>query len=452
MKNKLTQRLTTSITLSPQLQQVLKFLQLSNEDFVDELSRELRENPLVEIEEKNENIIPEECIQRTIIAEREYSRFKAYNFESIEILDHVAKECSLQDHLANQINELKLDPITRNIMILISYYLDRDGFRVITEQEIADFCNVSVDKVFESIEKFKLLDPIGVGAKDAVESLLWQLEALGFSVDSLPCKLLTEYRDYIQKGRLDMLVKKFNLTFDQVQEALRIIRHLNPRPGLQFDSDIVVPVKPDLKVEIVGYDVKVELVKTRLPKVKLNRTYLNNCSNKETLRIFREHYRSAQQLIKAQSQRENSLLRIAKAIVEEQKEFFLSFGSSCLKALTLKDIGAKLNLHESTVSRATTNKYIETPFGVFELKSFFVNKVNDLNNDTSSERVKRALLEVVGSEEKDNPLNDSEIANALFLKYGIRIARRTVAKYREILKIPAVGQRKFLSERQIRLS
>ncbi len=449
MKNKLVQQLSTSVSITPQLQQILKLLQLNNLDLVDEIIRELSENPLVEFEEKTE-YLPVEELEKNLQIEKEYARFKRENFESLESIENFSQTKSLQEYLFEQISELNVSEQFKEVLRVATYYLNRNGFREISDTELASICNLPVETVKEALEYFKSFDPVGVGARDAIESLCWQLSAMGLNSDSIPVRILTEFKELLVRGRFDLISKKLGVEEEKVFEAIKIIRNLNPKPGLQFDNEFVLHVQPDLRVEIVGDSLRVELVKTKLPKIKFKKEYVDNCNDKELARIFREKIRLAQNLTKACKQRESSLLRIAQTICEEQRQFLISKGAESLKPLTLKDIATKLNLHESTVSRATNNKFIETPFGIFELKRFFVNRINE-ENSASSDKVKTLILEIVNTEDKENPYNDAEIANILNQKFKINIARRTVAKYRENLKIPSAVHRRQLAERRFSL-
>lgn len=448
MKQKLTQKLQTTITITPQLQQILRFLQLNNQEFVDEIIRELEENPIVEElgpDERNSPLNPEHYD----IYEKEYFKFKMQNFEPYDALQSVSRDKTLVEYALEQLVELNVDPETREILAYAIYHLSRDGFRTCSDDEISAALGYNVEKVQRALAHFKAFDPIGIGARDAIECLLWQLEALGFDSQTLPARLLTDHRDMLLRGRLDLIARKESVSLEAVHEAIKLLRKLNPRPGIQFDNDYVTTVTPDLRLEIVDSDLRVELSKTKLPSVKLRTDYLKNCPDKQFSKILKEQFRTVKNLTKAVDQRESNLVRIAKAIVEKQRDYFLSYGQSDLKPMTLKDIADELNLHESTVSRATSNKYIETPFGIFELKAFFTNRISPADNDLSAERVKRLLVQLIENEDKNNPLSDADIASLMLSRYQIKVARRTVAKYRESLKIPSANYRKFFSTTQV---
>ncbi|MCX7953343.1 MAG: RNA polymerase factor sigma-54 [Deltaproteobacteria bacterium] len=445
MKTKLSQKLVTSITVTPQLQQVLKFLQMSNSELMEEILKEFEENPVVEILEDEREMTEHDLDGKLEQVEKEYFRFKRQNFEQIDSLEGVSKEVSLVEYIISQINELRTDSRTKEILIFLAHHLNRDGFRAISDAEAAKVLNVGLEEVQKAILLFKNIDPVGIGAMNAIESLIWQLEAMGFNETALPVKLITDFKDFLQRGRLDIISKKYGYTMDQLYEALKILRKLNPRPGLQYDNDYVAPVTVDLTLRIEDTKLIVDLARANIPKIKVKKEYLK-CGDKVFEKTAREHFRNVKFLHKAVTQRENSLLKIAKVIVDEQRDFFLSYGAANLKPLALKDVATKLNIHESTVSRATSNKFIETPFGVFELKYFFVNKLNDNNANASSEKVKRIILELINSENKDSPLNDADLANIINERFGIKVARRTIAKYREALKIPSASHRKFFDD------
>lgn len=448
MKQKLTQRLQTTITITPQLQQILRFLQLNNQELVDEILKELEENPVVEEvgpDNRNSPLNPDQYETY----EREYFNFKKNNFEPFDALQSISHTKTLVEHALEQLSELSVNFEEREILTYAIYHLSRDGFRTCSDDDIAQALGYELDRVQKALLLLKNLDPVGIGARNAVECLLWQLESLGFEASSLPARLLTDHRDSLQRGRLDLIAKKEGVSVDSVQEAIKLIRKLNPKPGLTFDDDYVTPAIPDLKLEIVESELRVELTRAKIPRIKIKTEYLKNCPDKQFSKLLREQIRSVKTISKAIDQRESNLLRVAKAIVEKQREYFLSFGKADLKPMTLKDIASELNLHESTVSRATTDKFIETPFGVFELKAFFTNRINSTDDDLSAERVKRLIAEIVDCEDKLNPLSDSDIAALMLSKYQIKIARRTVAKYRESLRIPSANYRKFFSTTQV---
>ena len=439
LKNKLLIKPTVSVAITPQLQQILKFLQLNNLDFVEELKKTLEDNPLVELEEQE--------------MEEDTEIYQYYNFYPHQSfggsdstywnVDNFSQSKTLEESLEEQISFFRLDSKTREVLTWIVWNLDDNGFFTGSAEEICAKFNISEDE-FESIRLLaKNLEPCGVGAKDFIECLLWQLEARGFARSSLPALLLTDYFDAVLKGRFELIEKKLNVSSTDIKNALKIIRSLNPKPANQYKDSIQPGLPVDLILEIRDQKFIVSLNKHYIPRIKIKSQFDQGC-DPAFAKVIKNLTNAVKAIKKVKDQRESSLVRVAQQIVDEQKEFFQSQGLAPLKPLTLKQVAEKLGLHESTVSRATANKFLATPFGVFELKKFFSSKVN--SDEISSEYLKRLVQEVILEEDKLNPLSDLEIANVIQERFGIKIARRTVAKYREALKIAPAHQRKYFHQ------
>lgn len=469
MKNRLglTQNLSQSLQITPQLQLALRILQLNKGELLEKIKDELTDNPLLEMtgdiidsassdkftdiwsigendlnkEQKEYEALPFNFDNNKTTAKSIYSK-EDNNDDLIENLDTV--EISLDEYLLEQIKSVKMSVLERKILEYLIGNLDSSGFLVLSYEEICSKINCSCSDLEKAIETLKGLDPAGIGARDATESLLFQLERQDCR-NKLEGKILTIYQKETSTERFEVIAKKENVSIQEVHSALNVIRSLNPFPGNRFLKEETRYTTPDIYIYKSGDEYQVMLNDEGIPSISLNPIYTSpgHKYNDKLLakdNFFKEKYRSALWLMRCINQRRETILKVSKKIVEHQSAF-LDYGLNKIKPLTMKDIATELNIHESTVSRVSSNKYALTPQGIFELKFFFKNSLQTDDGLVSSTSLKEKIKNLIAEENTVCPLSDLHISDILN-KQNIQIARRTVAKYREELGIPTSSVRK----------
>ncbi len=479
-----------SLVMTPQLQQAIKLLQLTNIEINEFIGQEIERNPLLELADPskpergdgkleevgsennsetfdtatlaNKDNLPDTNDEPLDINYNEYleehttsnsdsnydqsstwnlSSNKASNYDFNDSLEQtIENQVSLTDHLLEQLNADIPDPGERLIGYHIIHMLDPSGYFKSEISSVSDLIGCEETKVIQVLKRLKKFDPVGVFAKDLQECLTLQLiEKNRF--DPIIKKLI-ENLDLLAKHDQKSLLKECNVSLEELLEMIEEIKSLNPKPGDLFNNDIAQTVVPDVFVKKNNdFDWTVELNTENLPKVLVNRKYSSLVNNKNSSDIdktyINDQLNSANWLVKSLEQRAQTILKVATEIVKQQNNFF-SQGIKYLKPLTLKDIAEKIEMHESTVSRVTANKYLESPRGVFQMKYFFTTSISTScgESNLSSETVKVRIKELVNEEEPDDILSDDKIVEIL-IKEDIDIARRTIAKYRESMNIPS---------------
>jgi RNA polymerase sigma-54 factor len=354
---------------------------------------------------------------------------------------------SLSDHLSWQLSLQTDDPATRDIGEAIIGNLDDDGYLVASLDELAAMGPWPVDEVERVLRMVQGFDPIGVAARDLQESLLLQLRHLG--LDNSPAeRIVTEHLRALQNHQIPEISRKLAMPIEELKTHIEIIRHLDPKPGSRFNPAQSQYVTPDVFVEKIDDEYVVWLNEDGLPQMRISPTYrrlLDKDANhgEETRAYVRDKFNAARWLIKSVQQRQNTIYKVARSIVNFQREF-LDHGIEHLRPLVLRDVANDIGMHESTVSRVVTNKYMHTPQGVFEMKYFFHSGISSSYGESvSSVTIKQRIKKIIESEDPRKPLSDSKIVSIL-QREGLVLARRTIAKYREELKIPTSNQRKVL--------
>jgi RNA polymerase sigma-54 factor len=476
-------RLSQSLVMTPQLQQAIKLLQLSQLELVASVQAELEQNPVLEevaegdddplhdnVEEAAAEAIPEQTTEQEAhsgdgameaaadkLADIDWQSYaEAYpqtsyagsgggeeerrSFEAT-----ATKRESLQDHLTWQ---LQLSTMPEEDQLAASWVignLDDNGFLQSPADEIARQSGAPIERVEAAIARIQRLDPPGIAARDLRESLLLQLDALHIK-DPLVRVLVSEHLQPLQKREFKALMRDTGATIEAIAAAAHVIGNLEPRPGRAFGGEEPIYIVPDIYVHKIGDDYHVVLNEDGLPKLKLNALYRDVLAKsrdvaKDTREYVQERVRSALWLIKSIHQRQRTIYKVMESIVRFQREFF-DRGIAYLKPLNLRDVADDIGMHESTVSRVTTNKYCHTPQGIFELKYFFNSSINRVDGDAiASESVKERIRKLVATEDPRNPLSDQRIAEIL-KSTNIDIARRTVTKYREAMNILSSTQRR----------
>ena len=479
MKQTLQLKLSQHLTLTPQLQQSIRLLQLSTLELNQELEKFLAENPLLEredattdpspaptrlngeaaapMEEPAENPQHEASPPDTFSAEIDWIGDAAPGAgardegEESDFPQLAAESPNLREHLLNQLSLTKLEPRDRSLVTLLIEALDEDGYLAQPMEELSQLLpqefEIEPEELQIALKHLQNLDPTGVGARNCAESLELQLLALPAST---PCRALAlavvrEHLSLLAARDFARLKKILQCKDEELRQAQRLIQSLNPRPGAAFAQLETRYVVPDVVVKKIKNVWVASLNPDAMPKLRINRMYadiLQNTRNQSGGQLSHQ-LQEARWLIKNVQQRFETILRVSQAIVDRQRHFF-EHGEVAMRPLVLREIADTLSLHESTVSRVTTQKFMFTPRGIFELKYFFGSHVATETGGACSATAIRALIkQFVAAEDAKKPLSDSKISEILG-QQGIVVARRTIAKYRESLNIPPVSLRKSL--------
>ena len=477
-------KLTQQLVMTPQLQQAIKLLQLSRLELVTNIQQELEQNPVLEEDFADLEELPEELSSEQEIAdeapserstdletpEREVS--DADKIADVEWLDYLdsnpqtglsvirdddrpsidattTRRPTLQEHLQWQMQLSSFSEDEKLAAAWILGNLDDDGYLQATVEELVRQSGADEATIESSLTKIQALDPAGVAARDLRESLLLQLDALRI-VDPLVRNLVENQLDRLQNRDFRGIAREMGVSIEEAAAAANVIANLDPRPARAFGGDEPIYITPDIYVYKIADDFHVVLNEDGLPKLKINRLYRDVLARRrdverETRAYVQEKIRSAQWLIKSIHQRQRTIYKVMTSIVRYQREFFEK-GVAYLKPLNLRDVADDIEMHESTVSRVTTNKYVQTPHGVFELKFFFNSSIKAGHGDSiASESVKEKIRALISGEDTKKPFSDQKIAELLLKREEITIARRTVTKYREAMRILSSTRRREFS-------
>ncbi len=472
-------KLSQQLVMTPQLQQAIKLLQLSRMELVDVVNQELAENPLLEEgqdakEEREDSSLTEENSEtfeappeQEIKGEDEgmgdidwQTYLEGYNLSSSDSRDSyedleerpsyeslLTKQNSLHDHLMWQ---LSLSPFTEEELVVageIIGNLDESGYLKSNIEELVEITQQEPEFVEAVLYKVQEFDPAGVACRDLQECLILQLERVDLD-ESLAADILNNCLTELEGRKYPVIAKMLKVSVDEVLSAAKLISELDPRPGRAYNEEEIHYISPDIFVHKVGDDYVVTQNDEGLPNLRINSFYRNALSDstsvdKKAGEYIQDKMRSAVWLIKSIHQRQRTIYKVTKSIVKFQREFF-DHGIEHLKPLVLRDVAEDIEMHESTVSRVTTNKYVQTPQGLFELKFFFNSGINTADGDAvASESVKSRIKEIIAGEDPKKPFSDQKIVT-LLKEQDINIARRTVTKYREMLGLGSSTERKRL--------
>ncbi|OYW07488.1 MAG: RNA polymerase sigma-54 factor [Acidobacteriia bacterium 12-62-4] len=352
---------------------------------------------------------------------------------------------TLGDHLRSQLSLVVMPEEVRDACESVIGNLDDNGYVTATAEEIATYGDHTVDDVEKAIEEVQSLDPAGVGARDVRECLMLQLESRR-AVGSVAWKILDQHMKLLEMKQYRDLAKALGRPLDHIQVAVEAIKHLDPRPGLRYSGPGARTVEPDVYIYKDGENYHIELNDDDMPQLRLNRQYIKMLDreqepNKEVRNYVKDRFNAASMLLKNIEQRKQTILKVCHCIIERQREF-LEHGLNQLRPMMIKDLAEEIGVHASTVSRAVAGKYAHTPQGVFELRYFFSEAVQGPSgSSTPLLLLKRMVKKMIEEEDTSKPLTDDQITAKLQAE-GINVTRRTVAKYREDLKIPSTHQRR----------
>ncbi len=471
-----------SIVMTPQLQQAIKLLQLTNIELAEYVENAKLENPfikedlnikkivtndqktydVVENAKQNEDSLKINSALEmnnsfdTHISENTFEKNKnsiKNNFENkntsiSEVIENtVSNKISLKEHLTNQIT-LSFENKDKSVAISLIDYLHPSGWLIHPVRKIAEELNKPLDYIEEIIQHLQCLEPVGIFAKNLSECLKIQLQEKGFLDDKY--QILIDNLSLITKGKIKTLKKMCKIENDKIIQMINIIKTLNPKPAENFNSEPLRISEPDIIVTKTNKGWKIDLNKSNLPTIDLDEDYINEISNLnlgiDDNEFTNNKIGEAKWLQKAVDQRNKTILKVASVILKKQIGFF-KHGFSHMKPLILKDVADAIGMHESTISRVTNSKLILTDWGLFSLKEFFSASIpsSEESDKHAASAVREALKKLISSEVSNKPLSDEKIANVLS-NQGIDVARRTVAKYRDMLSIPSSAERKRQSK------
>jgi RNA polymerase sigma-54 factor len=473
MKHSLSMQQKPTLIMTQRLQHALKLLQMPTLELQQALKMELERNPLLEEVDEVEEVQEIEEVKKEVGQEEveqppeteakqeqeiDWGELWPDQFETIssprtedgdaEFYERVPITVkSLGDHLLEQLRMHDLDPQAMEIGEFLVGSIDENGYLQTTVEEVADTFQVTPERVEEVLAVIQTFEPAGIGARNLQECLWIQVVQKKMEC-TLAGRIIQEQFDNLLSKRFSEIARNLKCTVEEVQAASDTIGTLDPRPAQEIAAEETRYVTPDLIVERIGEDFVVALNDRNVPRLRISNAYQQMLRNKgsvedTTRKYITEKLNSAKWLIQTIEQRRKTMIKVMRRIVEEQREFFEK-GVEGLRPLTLQQIANQIGMHESTVSRVTTNKYVQTPRGVFELKYFFSSGLQTEDGDDVSAKVaKGKISQLIQGEDKKEPLSDQRIAELLH-ESGLRIARRTVAKYREALRIlPARARRRY---------
>ena len=463
-------KLSQQLVMTPQLQQAIKLLQLSRVELLETVQQELLENPF--LEETHTEEAPAHIEETRPASDTDtdgYSDEVARNADWEDYLGEFASTSrqttarevelpeemtsyearfsikpSLEGHLMWQLRLSRLTEVQMDIGEVIIGNLTSSGYLHTDVEELAGLCSSSPEEVMEVLRIVQRFDPVGVAARNPQECLTIQLEVLKYDRDPILVSLVRDHLEDLEAKRYKPLLRKFQLTLEDLREYLDIIQTLDPMPGASYGESEPTYVSPDVFVYFYDNEFVVVQNEDGLPQLQLSSLYNDSLLVKTNAEkeYFQDKLRSASWLIKSLYQRQKTLYKVVESIVKYQRNFFEE-GVSRLKPLILKDIADDIGMHESTVSRITSNKYVATPHGVFELKFFFNSALAlDDGSEVGSESVKALIKKLISEEDPKSPLSDERLGDILKDTLKVNIARRTVAKYRTALNIPSSSKRR----------
>lgn len=466
MEQKLVLKQTQRLVMTVMLQQAIKLLPLTKLELIQTINREFVENPFLDeatdgeegsatspeeettAEKRAEQEIEPEFNWTTMLQDYPDRDYQGWAFEEVKSRETIlTKEASLADHLLWQLTLSYRDELEKEIGAFIIWNLDDDGYLQCDLQEVASYFKVDLEFVEKTLKMVQGFDPVGVGARDLQECLLVQARHLGMS-GTIVEDLILNYLNKLEEKNYHKIAKELGVPLGLVLSSVRFIKELDPKPGSRYSAAQIQYITPDISVVKTGGEYQIVLNDEGIPRLRINPLYQRLLKDKRSSQIatrqFLENkYRSALWLIKSIEQRQQTLFRVANSIVKFQRDF-LDYGISQLRPLVLRDVANDIGMHESTVSRVTTNKYMNTPQGLFEMKYFFHSGIDSLGGRSlSSIAVKAMIKKIVDGESSNKPLTDQQIMKMLCDK-GLKIARRTITKYRKELRLQPSSRRRKL--------
>lgn len=479
LEQKLQLRLVQKLVMTPSLQQAIKLLHMTRLELRTELTQELVDNPLLEESDdlgEEESIVESDAEQNDDVVDTETTDSMSdidleayfnddwagttsssmYEMKQAPPLEStLTREPDLYDHLLWQLHMSELDPVITKIAEIIIGNLDPEGFLMASVDEIRNLePSGQAGEIFSpelveiALKTVRDMDPRGIGYPDLKQCLISQLDTTEGPETELARRVIEEFWDLFLKRQFVRISKELGLKLSDFEPVVETIKALETRPGRKFDTNRTHYIEPDVYIAKVGDDYIVQLNDDGMPRLRISRSYRkmlqgmqNDGREAEARQFIKDKLRAAIWLIKSIDQRQRTIYKVADSIIKQQRSF-LDHGIEKLRPMVLRDVADDIGMHESTVSRVVSNKYMHTPRGLLPMKFFFHSGIDrDFGTDISSLTVKKQIQQMIDSEEPKRPRSDSELTRAL-KRQGINIARRTVAKYRDELNIPSSTNRK----------
>ena len=444
------------LIMTQELQLSVKILQLTSYELYEYIEEQLIENPLLEYDEKSSNEEPDNednnsneedknseyseidrMIQNGSFDEDSYYKVE----EEVSAFNFVSKEASLWDFLKEQLNLVPVSLKTKKIGEYIIDNIDENGYLLVDNVDICKKTGCDFEEAENTIKFIQNFEPPGICARNINECLILQLRNMGVRDGTLENIILTMLLE-VGENKITKIAKENNISEKSTLEYIKIIKKLDPKPGIRFSTETTRYIVPDVYIEKVDGKYIVSINNEDIPQLKINKTYRNLLSNKSSVeyKFVKERLQAALWIIKSIEQRYETVKKVVEAIIKYQLDFFDK--DIDLKPLTLKQIASEIGMHESTVSRAVKGKYAQTPKGLFELRNFFMRGIqNKTGEDIPTLKIKNKIKEIISKENNKAPYTDSELVEVLDSQ-SYNISRRTVAKYREEMNIPSSPKRK----------
>jgi RNA polymerase sigma-54 factor len=460
LEQKLGFKLAQKLVMTPSLQQAIKLLQMSKLELQEEIQQEMLENPVLEeaqLEGQTERQEAEAEEAKDPFDDIDYESYFANvdqgyvpssreaNFELPSFENTLTTTPDLADHLTWQLDMSVSEDSIKQIGNLIIGNINEDGYLRASLEEIQQMSGRPMTEVQKTLDLIQAFDPVGVGARDLVECLCRQLKHLGQEGTAAET-IVRSHLDKLQNRKYKQLAEALEIDMEDLEAEIEIVKHLDPRPGQKYNNQSSNYVVPDVYVVKIGDEYQILLNDEGLPRLRISPVYrrmaARSASSGDAKEYVRNKLRSAFRLIKSIEERQRTILKVATSIVKFQREF-LDYGIERMRPLVLKDVADDIGMHESTVSRVVNNKYMHTHRGLYEMRFFFHSGIARTRGgaDVSSLTVKERIRKIIADEDSRRPLSDAAIVKILKSE-GLQIARRTVAKYREELKIPSSSNRK----------
>lgn len=439
------QQQTTNLYMTAELRQAISLLQYSALELAEYLQEQALENPLIELVTEKKDVSIDREVERSNREERDETGY-VNKRQSVSPLDFATvKTVSLSEHLTSQLRLMQVEKKQYVAVDYLIHHLDEAGYLHESLSDIANELQMSEQELEECLLLLQSFEPSGIGARTLQECLLLQVRH-GETSHPLTEIILSHHLEALAMRKWNDISQQLQVPLVEIQMVYDEIQQLDPRPGLNYSHELPRYIVPDVKIEQVAGEWSVTLYDEYIPKITLNRQYvslLQATKPTEESEYVKKKHEQMKWMIQCINQRQSTLLSVTEAIVAHQADFFTK-GVDGLKPLTMREIGDEIGVHESTVSRVTTNKYAQTPKGLLELKSFFSVRAskNDENVELTNDAVKNYLQIIIDEEDKRKPLSDQKIVNILAEDYQVHVSRRTIAKYREELHIPASSKRK----------
>ena len=443
------------LIMTPELRQAIELLQLNTVELGEYITKELEENPMLEPEDdrkKEEESLDDKALEEVDWEEYfdnassyEYRTESDKNQEQVNFESFIRQKPNMHEDLISQLNICQSSEEDCNIGRILIQSLDKDGYLTIDIETLANDLQVPVNRIEKILKIIQKLEPIGLGARSLEECLLIQVEEDTKAAEYIKDIIRLHLKD-IAYNRIDKISKNLGITKKEVLEAIEYIRKLEPKPGRQLDQQETVKyITADAEIKLVDGEFKVILNEDSGPRLNINNYYKSMMkTNKDdgTKNYLYNRFNRAMWVIQSIEQRKNTIKKVLESIVKFQKDFLLE-GEKYLKPLTMKEVAEDIDMHESTVSRVTTGKYVQTPQGLFEFKYFFTTGLLGIDGDVSSTSIKSSIKDIIDNEDSKKPFSDQKISDILKEK-GVKVSRRTVAKYRNELGILSSSMRRGL--------